>query len=330
MKKLLTLAILAVVAVTSCGNTDSALVVYSGRTENLVGPLFVAFTVETGIEVDVRYAPSADLALLIDQEGAKTPADVFISQSPGAIGILAEQGLLAELSQETLELVPAVYRNNEGLWVGLSGRVRVLVYNNNFVAEDELPSSVFSLTDPAYRDRVAVAPANGSFQDFVTGLREIHGDDTALDWLGAMKANDVQTYANNSAIVQAVGRGEVHMGLVNHYYNVRALAEDPSLSSVNHYFDDVGSLLVITAAGVLQTSDRSQDGETLLQFLLNADSQGFLTTETFEYPLGVDSRPSAELPALADIKVVTYDFTDLSGGLSRTKELIDASGLEAP
>jgi len=92
----------------------------------------------------------------------------------------------------------------------------------------------------------------------------------------------------------------------------------------------VGSLVVITAAGVLQSSERSEDAETLVQFLLNGESQGFLTNETFEYPLAASARPSTELPALAGIQVATYDFTDLSGGLNRTKELIDASGLEAP
>jgi iron(III) transport system substrate-binding protein len=330
VKRLFVFVVVAAIAATSCGNNDPAVVVYSGRTENLVGPLFEAFTDETGIEVEVRYAPSADLALLIGQEGDKSPADVFISQSPGAIGLLAGQGLLTKLSGETLDLVSADYRNTDGFWVGLSGRVRVLVYNRELVDEEDLPSSVFSLADSAYRGRVAVAPANGSFQDFVTGLREIHGDDVAVQWLGAMKANNAPTYANNSAIVQAVGRGEVDMGLVNHYYNLRALAEDPSLSSVNHYFDDVGSLVIITAAGVMKSSQQLAEAEMLLRFLLSADSQAFFGSETYEYPLAVDSRPPAELPELSEVNVETYDFEDLSGGLTRTKELIDASGLEAP
>jgi iron(III) transport system substrate-binding protein len=331
VKKLALVLVLATITVAACGGaSDNALVVYSGRTENLVGPLFEDFTEQTGIAVDVRYGQSADLALLIQQEGDRSPADLFISQSPGAIGLLAGERLLAKLSSETEALVPAEYRNSSSEWIGLSGRVRVVVYNSDLVDDSELPASIFDLADPRYKGKVAVAPANGSFQDFVTGMREVHGDDIALSWLSAMEGNDSPTYANHTAIVQAVARGEVEMGLVNHYYNLRALAEDPSLPSVNHFFEDVGSLVIITAIGILDSSSDVEQAEELIRFLLSARSQQFFTEETFEYPLAAGSQATSELTDLVDLQVTTYDFEDLSGGLTRTKELIDASGLEAP
>ncbi len=331
MKKLAIAVVLATITVPACGGaSDDALVVYSGRTENLVGPLFEDFTEQTGIAVDVRYGQSADLALLIQQEGDRSPADLFISQSPGAIGLLAGERLLAKLTPETEALVPEEYRNSSSEWIGLSGRVRAVVFNSDLVDASELPASVFDLTDPRYRGRVAVAPANGSFQDFVTGMREVHGDDTALSWLTGMEDNASPTYANNTAIVQAVARGEVEMGLVNHYYNLRALAEDPSLPSVNHFFEDVGSLVIITAVGILDSSSDAEKAEELVRFLLSASSQQFFSEETFEYPLATGSLATSELTDLVDLQVTTYDFEDLSGGLTRTKELIDASGLEAP
>ncbi|MEA2002394.1 MAG: extracellular solute-binding protein [Actinomycetota bacterium] len=331
MKKLTIALVLTAITVSACGGaTDGGLVVYSGRTENLVGPLFEDFTEQTGIAVEVRYGQSADLALLIQQEGDRSPADVFISQSPGAIGLLAGENLLAKLSDETGALVPVEYRNTSREWIGLSGRVRVVVYNSDLVDGSELPASVFDLVEPRYRGRVALAPANGSFQDFVTGMREVHGDELTLSWLTAMDDNESPTYANNTAIVQAVARGEVEMGLVNHYYNLRALAEDPSLPSVNHFFEDVGSLVIITAIGILDSSSDVEKAEELVRFLLSPRSQQFFSEETFEYPLATGSQATAELTDLVDLQVMTYDFEDLSGGLTRTKELIDASGLEAP
>lgn len=330
MKKLI-VGVLAIVSLAAaCGGGEDSLVVYSGRTENLVGPLFENFTEETGIDVEVRYNQSADLALLISEEGERSPADVFISQSPGAIGVLAGEGLLAELGADTLRLVPTDYRNANGVWVGLSGRIRALVYNAESVATTDLPDSVFELTAPAYQGRVAVAPANGSFQDFVTGMREIHGDQVTLEWLQGMEQNGSPTYANNTAIVQAVSRGEVEMGLVNHYYNLRALAEDPSLPSRNHFFQDVGSLAIITAAGVLDSSDNQEAAEKLIRFLLGAEAQTFFSEETFEYPLATAGQPAAALASLSEVRASTYDFNDLSGGLAKTRELIDAAGLEAP
>lgn len=330
MRRVVALVAAAVLVASACGGNDSSLVVYSGRSENLVGPIFETFTEETGIEVEVRYSPSEDLALLIQQEGDQSPADVFISQSPGAIGLLAGQGLLAELGDDTLGLVPTEYRSAGGLWVGLSGRIRVLVYNADLVSTADLPNSIFELTDSVYAARVALAPANGSFQDFVTGLRELHGDDSALDWLEGMERNQAATYANNSSIVQAVARGEIDMGLVNHYYNLRALAENPSLPSKNHFFDDAGSLVIITAAGILSTSQAREDATRLIEYLLDADAQEFFSTETFEYPLASGSTPAAALSSLASLESATYNFDDLSGGLARSRELIDASGLEAP
>jgi iron(III) transport system substrate-binding protein len=322
--------VIASLLLAACGGGAETLTVYSGRSEELIGPLLDDFTENTGIPVEVRYGGSAELALLIDQEGDRSPADVFISQSPGAIGFLAEKALLQPIAADTLSLVDPAFRNSDGQWIGLSGRVRVLVYNSELVEVADLPTSVFDLTDPALAGQVALAPANGSFQDFVTAMRRVSGDDATLAWLEGMAANNSPEYANNSSIVQAVARGEVPMGLVNHYYNFRALAEDPGLSSENHYFtgDDLGGLVIVTAAGILDSSDTQEDANMLLEYLLGPSAQQFLTEETFEYPLASGVAAWEGLPPLGDVAGATLDFDSLGGGLERTKELIDASGLE--
>ncbi len=304
--------------------------VYSGRSENLIGPLLDDFESATGIAVEVRYGDSAELALLIETEGERSPADVFISQSPGAIGFLAGNGRLRPLGDNVLNLVEPEFRNRDGQWVGLSGRVRVIVYNSALIDPSELPTSVFELTEERFRGQVGLAPSNGSFQDFVTAMRELEGDAATAQWLAAMAANDAQPYSNNTAIVQAVGRGEVPLGLVNHYYNYRALAEDPGLASENYFLPagDIGSLLIVTAIGVLDTSDDADLSQRLVEFMLSPAAQSFFSEETFEYPLASGVAPSSVLPPLSSIGTTTYDFDRLGGGLERTKELIDASGLE--
>lgn len=332
MKRSAMLILLVVLgmAAGSCGDTNEVITVYSGRTSNLIGPILEAFADSTGIDVEVRYGQSADLALLIDQEGDRSPADVFISQSPGAVGFLAGKAKLRPVGEGVLSLVPANFRNSSGLWVGISGRVRVIVYNRDLVDPSDLPRSVFGLTDERFRGRVAVAPPNGSFQDFVTAMRETHGDDATLSWLEGLVENDARTYANNTSIVQAVGRGDVPMGLVNHYYNFRAKAEDPGVASENYYFPDrdIGSLMIVTAMGVLSTTDDPELADRLVEFMLSEEAQRFYSEKTFEYPLAAGVAPSSVLPPLSSIGVATYDFDRLGGGLERTKELIDESGLE--
>lgn len=313
----------------STGGGDR-LTVYSGRTKALIGPLLDEFNEETGIKIDVRYGDSADLALQIDAEGDKSNVDVFISQSPGAVGFLDEQGLLAELAQNELDQVDDDFRAGDGQWVGLSGRVRVLVYNTDLVDPSELPDSVLDLTEPDFKGRVAVAPNNGSFQDFVTAMRIELGEDVATEWLDGMAANDARPYANNTAIVEAVSRGEIPMGLVNHYYLARAKAEDPSLPAENHYFaeGDMGSLLIVTAAAIVNGSDKSEEAGRLVDFLLSKASQEFFAQQTYEYPLAQGVEPDAALPPLDTVPTTTIDLDELGEGLARTAELIQDSGLD--
>ncbi len=309
---------------------ESVITVYSGRNEELIGPVLQAFSNTTGHKVEARYGSSSELALLIQTEGKSSPADVFISQSPGALGLLAGEGLLIELNDDIVAQVPERYAASDATWVGITGRVRVVVYNRDLVESTHLPASVLELTEPFYVGRVAVAPANSSFQDFVTAMRNELGDDATRTWLEGMATNGAPNYPKNSAIVEAVGRGEVEMGLVNHYYNLRALEADPSLPSVNHYLDaeDLGSLVIITGAAVLGSSDDQDSSQELLEYLLSEKAQGEFVAHTQEYPLVEGVEVPQGLPPLAGYAADTIDYELLGGGLGATIELIRESGIK--
>ncbi len=327
----LTLLIVCSLIAASCGSSDEASVtIYSGRTENLIGPILEDFESETGIDVSVKYDDSSNLALLIEQEGDQTPADVFLSQSPGAVDFLDGAGRLAELPDDLLGLVDESVRDADGRWLGFSGRQRVLVYNQDQVEAAELPSSVFDLTSPEWNGRIGIAPSNGSFQDFVTAMRGTVGDADTLTWLEGLAANGVQSYANNNAIVAAVGRGEVDAGLVNHYYNFRFLDEDPDHPGRNHQFalEDPGNVLIVTGAAILEGSDHSDEAVQLIEWLLEEDAQRYFADETFEYPLASGVEPSGDLPAAEFSDVGGIDLTALGNGLEGTRALIAEAGLE--
>ena len=317
---------------TACGGdeSDDSITLYSGRNEELIQPLVDDFTAKTGTTVDVRYGDSADLALLIQTEGENTPADLFISQSPGALGLLAGEGRLATLDSDLTSAVAQGFAAGDGTWVGLTGRVRVVVYNSDLVDQADLPTSVLDLVDPAYAGRVGVAPNNGSFQDFVTAMRNELGDDATRDWLVGMAENNSPNYPKNSAIVEAVGRGEVPMGLVNHYYNLRAVEADPSVASKNHFLpvEDIGSLVIVTAGAVLSSSDSGETAESLLEFLLSDDAQMTFADQTQEYPLVAGIAPPSDLPSLDGYAAQTIDYDLLGDGLLGTINLIRESGLE--
>ena len=215
------------------GDNGSSVTVYTGRSEYLISPVLQAFACETGTNVQVRWGSSTDLALVIDEEGNRTLADVFISRSPGPVGFLEAKGHLTSMDASVLNLVDDDHRGANGTWIGFSGRKRVLVHNLDSVPSAELPTSVFDLTDEEWRGRVAIPATNGSFVDWFTVFRDQYGNDVATQWLSDMVDNDARYYANNVAIVEAAARGEIDVGLVNHYYNYR-LAADAEAAGEQH------------------------------------------------------------------------------------------------
>jgi len=320
---------IGLVVATGCGDDRDALTIYTGRTESLVAPLLEEFAQENDVAIDVRYGDTNDLALLIGTEGDRSPADVYWGQSPGATAYLAERDLLAPLPDELLTKVEPTFEDDQGRWVGVSGRQRVLVYNEEMVDEADLPGSVLDLTAPEYRGKVGLAPSNGSFQDFVTAMRQLEGEAAAKAWLEGMAANDSPTYANNNAIVEAVGRGEIPFGLVNHYYNHRFLEEDPGLPSRNHQFDDgdIGGLVIPSSASVLAGSGRQEDAQRFIAFLLEKEAQEYFAEETFEYPLADGVQAAEGVPPLSSLRPPPGEQPDELGDIATTGKLIAEAGL---
>jgi iron(III) transport system substrate-binding protein len=308
----------------------AALVVYSGRNENLVAPLLEQFTADTGIDVSVRYADTATLAAQLLEEGERTDADVFFSQDAGALGALADGGRLADLPQATLDSVEARFRSADGAWVGVSGRARVLDYNPTLVPEADLPAGVAALTEPRWEGQVAIAPTNASFQSFVTAMRRLTGDEATRAWLSGLVANDVQIFDNNIAILDAVDKGVVAVGLSNHYYWYERAAEvgADAMTVRLHWFagGDPGALVNVAGAGILAGSDRAEDAQQLVDYLLAEKAQTYFAEETKEYPLSAGVQPVEGLPALSEIQSPDIDLSDLDD-LAGTLAMLQEVGL---
>lgn len=309
------------------GAGDGPLTIYSGRAEELVGSVIDGFTEATGIEVDVRYGDTAEMAAQIVAEGDASPADVFWAQDPGALGALEAEGLLATLPDEITGAVDPAFASDSGAWVGITGRVRVVTYNTDNLSEDELPDSVFDLTDPEWAGRVSWAPTNGSFQGFITAMRITEGEDATRDWLEGMLANDPQVFENNGSQVEAVGRGEVDVALVNHYYLLRYQAEDPNFPAANHYLPgDIGGLMFAAGVGVLGTSDQPTVAEEFVSYLLSEDVQNYFGSETNEreFPAVTGIDPT-DLPTVAELDPPNVDLSGLAD-LQGTIDLLNEVG----
>lgn len=271
----------------ACTSTsdESVLTVYSGRSESLVAPVIDAFQEASGIRVEVRYGDTAQLAVALSEEGSASKADLFWAQDAGALGALSSNAQFDVLPDSLLDKVSASMHSVDGAWVATNGRARVLAYSSERVQEGSLPTSVMELANVQYKDRVGWAPTNGSFQSFISAMRELVGDDATRAWLVAMKANGAKSYPKNSAILQGIANGEVDLGLPNHYYLFRFKSEDADfpVEQTNFAAGDPGNLVNVAGVGILKTSSSKSAALQFVSFLLSSEVQQFFVDNTFEF-----------------------------------------------
>jgi len=324
----LSLALAGILTLGACASpapTDStkSITIYSGRSEELIADLLTAFTEETGIEVEVRYGDSAELAAQILEEGDNVRADVFFSQDAGALGALGNEGVLKTLPTETLDLVPAEYRSDTGQWVGVSGRGRVMAYDPEKISTP--PTSYMDLTNSEWKGRIGVAPSNASFQAFVTAIRVLDGDQAATEFLAGMKTNAV-LFEKNSQILQAVEDGVIELGLINHYYWFE-LAEETGVTDMRSkvaWFQagDPGNLINVAGVGVLSDNPAANE---FAKWLLGQTAQQYFVEKTAEYSL-IGIAPMYGIKPITEIESPEFDLSDLAT-LAVTLELIRKAGL---
>ena len=323
------LSALLAIGAAGCGGSDDDVVVYSGRNEELIGPLLERFEKETGIGLKVNYGDSAEAAKLLE-EGGRTKADVFIAQDAGALGSVATAGLLSPLAPAQLDKVSPRFRDAQGRWVGLSGRSRVIAWSTDRLKAEDVPGTVFDLTDPRWKGRVCMPPSNASFQAFISSMRLAAGEDRARQWLDQMKGNDPVFRGNNIECLDSIINGETDLALVNHYYLYNRRRELGSVPVENKYLagEDPGALVNVAGAGIVGSTDKRADAERLIDFLLSPEAQQYFRDETAEYPLADGVTPLPELPPLDSLQGPDIDLNRLGTGdfLRQTQQLLTDAG----
>ena len=322
--------LLIVLAPLACHRADpsedpGSLVIYAAREEQLVGPVVERFREETGVRVEVKYGGTAQVAATLLEEGDASPADLFWTRDPGGLGALS--GKLKSLPSDILDLVPSKARSSEGQWVGITARVRALVYNPQRVDAQELPRSLHDLTQDRWKNRVGWSPTSGPTQTMITFMRHAWGEEETRRWLAALEENGAIKYGGHTSVVAAVHRGEVDVGLVNHYYVHRFREEHGQDAAVkNHHLPEKGpgNLAMVSGAGVLRTARNEANAHAFLRYLLSAHAQAYFTHQTFEYPM-VEAVPiHPDLTPLAEINTPEAnmdDLADLQATLGLLREL---------
>ena len=321
------LAFVAAVVLSACGSSGGdELTLYSGRIEPIIGPAIKrAEDAPGGKKVKVRYGDSPSLAAQISEEGKNSPADLFFAQDAGSLDAVEKRGLLEPLPADILAKVAKPYQSTAGKWIGITGRSRVIAYGPK-VKPSELPDSPLKLTDPKWKGRVGWAPTNASLQGYITALRLVEGEDVAKRWLEGMVRNDVQAYDSNIPVRDAIAKGEIDLGLINHYYVAEAQAENPDYPVRVHFPpEDLGSLINTAGIGVLASSKHKKEAFAFVRTMLSKPAQVYFADSSKEYPLVAGVAIPKELTPLDDIPSPKIDLAKL-GDLEGTLKLMRETG----
>jgi iron(III) transport system substrate-binding protein len=320
------LAVLAV-SLAACGSSgdENTLTLYSGRIEPILGPALKQYETASDFKVKARYGDSPSLAATLVEEGKNSPADLFFAQDAGSLDAVEKQGLLLKLPADILAKVEKRFQSTAGAWVGITGRARVIAYGPKVTAS-ELPDSPLELTDKKWKGRVGWPPTNASLQGYITALRLVEGEDVARKWLEGMVANDVQVFDSNIPVRDAIAKGEIDLGLINHYYVAEAQAENPGYPVKVHFPpNDLGSLVNVAGVGVLASSKHKQQALRFVRQMLSTQTQRYFADSSKEYPLIEGVQPPKELVALSRIPSPKIDLAKL-GDLQGTLKLMRETG----
>ena len=303
------------------------LTIYSGRSQEFIAPFLAEWEKKSGIALKIRYADSAELAAQISEEGSNSPADIFLAQDAGSLGAVSLAGLFTTLGDEVGAEIQPQYIAADRSWIGVTGRARVFAYNPRLLTD--LPQSITDLANPVYKSKLGIAPTNSSFQAFVTALINAKGEDFTQKWLESLVKNDVQIFAKNSAIVEAIDSGKISIGLVNHYYTWEvSQGLGRKISAENGFFTsgDLGNMVNVSGAGILKSSKKYAAAEDLINYLTSQVVQSKFVAETHEYSLIADQISPAGLPSLSQIGAPSVDLESLAE-IQKTQELLIKVGL---
>lgn len=294
---------------------DERLVIYNAQHETLAQEWASAFTEQTGIPVILRQGADLEVANQIVQEGANSPADLFLTENSPAMVLVDNAGLFEPLPADVLEAVPPQYRPGNGHWIGIAARSTVFAYNASRLTKNELPKTMAELAEPQWQGRWAASPSGADFQALVAAYLALEGEEATAQWLEGLKRNAVIVRGNRAALA-AANNGEVDGALIYHYYwfGDRAGTGENSNKTELHYFghEDPGAFVSLSGAGLLASSQHKQSALEFLRFITGAKGQAALREgQSFEYTVGLDQPANPALVPLAELDAPQIDPAQL-------------------
>ena len=324
----LALSVLALSTPASAQVKDS-ITIYNAQHEGLTKEWAQGFTEATGIAVTIRNGSDLEIGNQIVQEGANSPADVFLTENSPAMALVDGKGLFAPVDQATLDQVPDGYKAGNGHWVGVAARSTVFAYDKRKLSGDKLPKSMLDLAKPEWKGRWTASPSGADFQAIVGALLQLKGEEATAAWLKGMKENSTSIRGNSTAM-KAVNAGQFEGALIYHYYwaGDQAKTGENSSNVLLHYFknQDPGAFVSISGGGILASSKHKEQAQAFLKWVTGKGGQKVLRDgNSYEYAIGKGEASNKALVPLTDLQAPKVEPSTLNN--AKVTDMMTAAGL---
>jgi iron(III) transport system substrate-binding protein len=306
------------------------LVVYSARNEQLIKPLFDAYTAQTGTRI--RFVTDKEGALLarLKAEGANTPADLLITVDAGNLWLAAQEGVLAAVDSKTLvENVPAHLRDPGNRWFGLSIRARTIVYSPARVKPSEL-STYEDLGSAKWKGRLCLRTSQKVYNQSLVAmmmarLGEAKTEAVVRSWVANL-ATDV--FPDDTKVMEAIAAGQCDVGIVNTYYFGRLMKKKPDLKLALFWPNqsDRGVHVNVSGAGVTAHAKHRDTAVKFLEWLSSEKAQNQFADENLEYPVNPRVKPHPSVAAWGSFKQDTINVSEAGRLQAQAVKLMDRAG----
>jgi iron(III) transport system substrate-binding protein len=265
------------------------LTVYSARNEQLIEPIFTAFTQETGIAV--RFTTDKDGALIerLKAEGENTPADVLITVDAGNLWLAKEMGVVQPVVSPTLtSKIPTHLRDSQGHWFGVSMRARVVMRHASKVGANEI-TRYEDLADPKWKGRLCLRTAKNVYNQslvamMIAELGEARAEQIVKGWVANLATPPLP---NDTAVLQAIAQGVCDVGLANTYYLGRLVEKEPNFPVVPVWTnqEDRGVHVNVSGVAVTRHAKRPELAKKFLEWLTTDEAQKRFAELNHEFPV---------------------------------------------
>jgi iron(III) transport system substrate-binding protein len=307
---------------------------YSARHYDTDVALYEDFTAATGIEVNLIEGDADQLIERIRAEGQNSPADVLITVDAGRLWRAEEAGVLQPATSAVLaERIPESLRHPDDLWVGLSQRLRGVVYARDRVDPAEI-TSYEDLADPKWQDRLCIRSSTNVYnQSLVASMIEANGVEATEAWAEGIVNNMArEPQGGDTDQIKAVAAGECDIAVVNHYYLVRLLKseEDRAIGDqVGIVFpnqDGRGAHANISGAGVVATAPHPEDALRFLEYLTTEQAQVYFAQGNHEFPVVAGVELDPVLASWGEIKTDDVNAAKYGENNPEAVKLMDRAG----